>query len=143
MDEIAGALIQAIADAARQRQAQRQAQLGADKITVPGSGQPQASLIRPTSAQQQAKRAASSRTRPAAPPARVQPAPAVDPDEWRLTELGPDPMAVSADQHPALVHARHLRGLLEAFGDRHRLLGGLIMLEVLRPPLALRPFDER
>jgi hypothetical protein len=40
-------------------------------------------------------------------------------------------------------HARHLRALLGAFGDHHRLLAALVVLEALRPPLALRRFDER
>ena len=137
MDEIAGALIQALADAARQRQAQRQTPLGGDKVTLPGSGQPQAGMVRPTTAQQQARRSAQMRPKPvaAAPAAETS-------DDWRLADLGPDPMQAVAE-HPAAAHARHLRGLLSGFGERHHLLSALVILEVLRPPLALRPFDER
>jgi len=132
MDEIAGALVQALAEAARQRQAQR-------------TGQPQGRLIRPTAAGQQAQRAAQMRGRATPAPA---PAPAAPPqelsDDWRLTELGPDPMGGGAGAPPAQApHARHLRGLLGAFGDHHRLLGAIVVAEALRPPLALRRFDER
>jgi hypothetical protein len=138
MDEIAGALVQALADAARQRQAQRQATLGANRTTVPGSPE-RAKMIRPTASQQQAVRSAQMRPNPVA--AKPPPGPEGS-DDWRLDELGPDPMQLDAT-HPAAVHARHLRGLLSGFGERHHLLGALVVLEVLRPPLALRPFDER
>ncbi len=134
MDEIAGALVQALADAARQRQAQRQARLG-DRIGVPGSGQAPTRLIRPTATQQQTERAAASRARPTLPPL-------AEPDDWRLAELGPDPMLANAP-HPGALHARHLRGLLSGFGERHHLLAALVVLEVLRPPLSLRPYNER
>jgi|GEM_PF-4937552 len=140
MDEIAGALVQALAEAARQRQAQRQSPLGADRITVPGAGQPQGRLIRPTTAAQQAQRAAQMRARPA--PAPAPPQPQELSDDWRLTELGPDPMGAGVPQAPA-PYARHLRGLLGALGDHQRLLGALVVAEALRPPLALRRFDER
>jgi len=142
MDEIAGALVQALAEAARQRKTQRQGQLAADRFDVPGVGLPRAKMIRPTPAQQQAQRSAPVRARPA--PAKqpaAQPPPQELPDDWRLADLGPDPMQSSA--HEIAPQHRHLHGLLVAFADRHRLLGAVIVAEALRPPLALRHFDER
>jgi hypothetical protein len=136
MDEIAGALVQALAEAARQRKTQRQGQLAADRFDVPGVGLPRAKMIRPTPAQQQAQRSA--RPAPAKQPAA---APQELSDDWRLADLGPDPMQSSA--HEIAPQHRHLHGLLVAFADRHRLLGAVIVAEALRPPLALRHFDER
>jgi hypothetical protein len=139
MDEIAGALVQALAEAARQRKTQRQGQLAADRFDVPGVGLPRAKMIRPTPAQQQAQRSARTRPAPAKPPA--APPPQEPPDDWRLADLGPDPMQSSA--HEIAPQHRHLHGLLVAFADRHRLLGAVVVAEALRPPLALRSFDQR
>jgi hypothetical protein len=136
MDEIAGALVQALAEAARQRKTQRQGQLAADRFDVPGVGLPRAKMIRPTPAQQQAQRSARTRPAPAKPPP-----PQELSDDWRLADLGPDPMQSSA--HEIAPQHRHLHGLLVAFADRHRLLGAVVVAEALRPPLALRPFDQR
>ena|ERR1700682_5814222 len=140
MDEIAGALVQALAEAARQRKTQRQGQLAADRIDVPGVGLPRAKMIRPTPAQQQAQRSARTRPAPVKPPV-APPPPQELSDDWRLAELGPDPMQSSA--HEIAPQHRHLHGLLVAFADRHRLLGAVVVAEALRPPLALRPFDQR
>lgn len=140
MDEIAGALVQALAEAARQRKTQRQGQLAADRFDLPGVGLPRAKMIRPTPAQQQAQRSARARPAPAKQAAAAPPPQELS-DDWRLADLGPDPMQSSA--YEIAPQHRHLHGLLVAFADRHRLLGAVVVAEALRPPLALRHFDER
>jgi hypothetical protein len=41
------------------------------------------------------------------------------------------------------VHARRVPALLNAFTHPHRLLAAIVVSEALRPPLSLRPYDQR